>query len=269
MFAYLEILRPINGLMSILALIISAMIVGFPLSLELLIAFLIVFLVSSGGMIINDYFDYAIDKINRPKRPIPSKRISAKNALAYAIILLLIANVLSLNLNLYALVLVVLNTILVVVYSWKLKKTILIGNLCVSWLTASIFLLGSLLRGYLSIAILILFSIVFSASVGREIAKSIEDVKGDKKLKLKTLPIIFGNNFAAFIAIIFIFFAISFTPLPYAFGLMGINYVLLIVITDLIFAISCFTILISPSRSQRFMKIGMLIGLLAFLVGTF
>lgn len=34
----------------------------------------------SGGNVINDYFDYKIDLINKPQRPIPSGRISLNNA---------------------------------------------------------------------------------------------------------------------------------------------------------------------------------------------
>lgn len=34
----------------------------------------------SAGNVINDYFDYKIDLINKPQRPIPSGRISLDNA---------------------------------------------------------------------------------------------------------------------------------------------------------------------------------------------
>jgi len=62
MLAYLKILRPINGLMSVFAVFIAAVLVGFPISsLELMLAFAVVFLISSAGMVINDYFDYEID----------------------------------------------------------------------------------------------------------------------------------------------------------------------------------------------------------------
>ena len=57
MLAYLKILRPINGLMSVFAVFIAAMLVGFPISMELLLAFIVVFLVSSAGMVINDYYE--------------------------------------------------------------------------------------------------------------------------------------------------------------------------------------------------------------------
>ena len=45
------------------------------------------------GMILNDYFDYSIDKKERPFRPLPSKLISQKFALYLEIIFLVIANI--------------------------------------------------------------------------------------------------------------------------------------------------------------------------------
>ena len=95
-------------------------------------------------MVINDYYDYEIDKINRPKRPLPSGKISKKNALIYAVILFTIANIIALYLNFYMLGLALFNTFIAFVYSWKLKKRLLMGNVLVSWLVASTFFFGSL-----------------------------------------------------------------------------------------------------------------------------
>lgn len=269
MFAYLEILRPFNGLMSAFAVIISAILVGFFNPLQIAIACFSVFLISSGGMVINDYFDYQIDKINKPKRAVTYGKISRKTALIYSIVLFLIGILLAFFLNFYMFALAIFNSILLLIYSWKIKRTILIGNFFVSWLAASSFLFGSLLQGKITPLILILFLMAFSSSIGREIAKSIEDVKGDRKMKLKTLPIIAGNNFAAWIACIFMIFAIIFTFLPYILNLLNITYLYIAFIGDAIAAFSCFIIFISPKRSQEMMKIAMLIVLIAFLIGTF
>ena len=269
MLAYLELLRPLNGLMSIFAVFIAAMLVGFPLSYQLLVAFLVVFLVSGAGMVVNDYFDYEIDKVNRPKRPISSGRVSRRNALIYSVILFAIANIAAIYLNFYMFVLAAFNTIVTVVYSWKLKKKLLIGNISVSWLVASTLFFGSLLEESVTVIVLILFMLSFSANLGREITKSIEDVKGDKKLKANTLPILAGKNFSGWIACLFILFPIIFSFMPYALGLLSINYLVLVIIADIVFAASCFLILISPGKAQKLMKIAMTIALISFLVGIF
>jgi geranylgeranylglycerol-phosphate geranylgeranyltransferase len=269
MLSYLEILRIPNAFMSIFAVIVTAILIGFYNPLQILFACLAIFLISGGGMVINDYFDYEADKINRPKRALPSNRISRNNALIYSLILLLTGDALAFFLNFQVLVIALFNTFLLVVYSWKLKKIILLGNFIVSWLSASVFLFVSLLSGFITATIFILFLLAFSSTIGREIAKTIEDVEGDKKIKARTLPIIAGKNFAAWIATIFIIFAVLFSPIPYIFNLLNIKYLFLITIADVIFLYSCFALFISPKKSQKMMKIAMFIALIAFLIGTF
>ena len=268
MLAYLKILRPINGLMSVFAVFIAAMLVGFPISMELLLAFIVVFLVSSAGMVINDYFDYDIDRVNRPKRPLPSGKISKKGALVYSILLFLIANVVAFYLNIYMFGLAILNTFIAFVYSWKIKKVLLFGNILVSWLVASTFFFGSLLNESIEVIIIMLFMLSFSANMAREITKSIEDMKGDKKAKANTLPIVAGKNFSYLIACAFVIFSIVFSFMPYIFDLLNSYYLVLVIIADIGFTISCFIILISPKKSQKIMKISMLVALISFLVGT-
>ena len=269
MLSYLEILRIPNAIISVFAVIISAILISFYSPLQILIACLSVFLISGGGMTINDYFDYEADKTNRPKRALPSGKIPRKTALTYSLILLILGNMLAFFLNFQMLAIALINTILVVIYSWKLKKIILLGNFIVSWLAASIFLFASFLSGFITATILILFLMAFSSNIGREIVKTIEDVEGDKKIKARTLPMVAGKNFAAWIAAIFIIFAVLFSFLPYIFYLLNIKYLFLVTVADIIFLYSCFAIFISPKKSQKMMKIAMFIALIAFLIGHF
>ena len=268
MLSYLEILRIPNAILSIVAVLVSAVLVGFYGLPQIAIACVVVFLISGAGMVINDYFDYEADKINRPKRPLPSGRISKRNALVYSLVLFAIGNLLTIFLNIQMTALAVVNTLLLIAYSWKLKKVILLGNFVVSYATASIFIFGGLLSGFITATTLILSLIAFSGNTGREITKTIEDMEGDRKIGARTLAIAAGKNVAAWVAIIFVIFAVLFSPLPYIFHLLSINYIYLITICDAVFLCSCFAILISPRKSQKMMKIAMFTGLIAFLVGT-
>ena len=74
MNAYLEILRPFNALMAVVAIFLMAIISG-NFTLGVFIAGAVVFIITGAGNSINDYFDYKIDAINKPERPIPSGRI--------------------------------------------------------------------------------------------------------------------------------------------------------------------------------------------------
>lgn len=87
---YVEIIRPGNVIMAIIAVILVA-ILEKSIDVPIILAMLAVFFAMSGGNVINDYFDYKIDLINKPQRPIPSGRISLNNAKNYAYLLFIVA----------------------------------------------------------------------------------------------------------------------------------------------------------------------------------
>jgi geranylgeranylglycerol-phosphate geranylgeranyltransferase len=72
-------------------------------------------------------------------------------------------------------------------------------------------------------------------------------------------------------AIVFLLLAVLISPLPYLQGLLSVNYLVAVVITDLIF-LAC-VVAITQKRSwgkiSKAIKIGMFFGLLAFIVGIF
>ena len=269
MFAYLEILRPSVFLLGMLGVLVGALLAGVS-SIEMIaLGIFITFLVTGGGNVINDYFDYEIDKVNRPKRPIPSGRIGRSSALIYSIALFVAALSLSVMLNAYALVLVAFNIFLSILYSWKLKAKPLLGNLCPSWLAASTFVFGSLLVGHFDLAVLSLFLMAFSGNTAREIVKAVEDLKGDKKAGYKTLPVVIGVHFSNFVALSFLIIGILLSFIPYGLGIFGINYLYAIFIADLVFSAAGFMMMTNPTKSQKMMKIGMFLTIAAFLVGIY
>ena len=77
---YIEILRPNNALMALIAVILMA-IIGKTYSIEIILGAVSVFIATGAGNTINDYYDYEIDMINKPDRPIPSGKIKLKHAL--------------------------------------------------------------------------------------------------------------------------------------------------------------------------------------------
>ena len=89
MFAYLEVIRPLNCLMAALAVYIATVIAGgsfYPADI-VIYGMASVFLICGAGMIINDYFDTDIDRINKPDRPLPAGRIKKNIALSYSAVL--------------------------------------------------------------------------------------------------------------------------------------------------------------------------------------
>lgn len=87
---------------------------------------LIALMVSSGllyvgGIVLNDYFDIEIDKRERPSRPLPSGNISKRDALAIAMVALLIANTIALVLGPISLAVSLALTFAIIVYDYRLK----------------------------------------------------------------------------------------------------------------------------------------------------
>ena len=226
---YIQLLRPSVILLGAFGALVGAIVSGFTSPLLIFIAMLVVLLVGAGGNVINDYFDYEIDKINKPDRPIVSGKVSQKTALIYSTVLYTLGIVLAVYLNFYCLILALFNVFITIVYSWKLKKHLVVGNMIPSWLAASSFLFGALLIGGVGMIALILSTMAFLSNMGREIVKDIEDVIGDSKSGSKTFPIVFGNKTAKLIATGFVFLAIGLTPIPYELGLLNGYYVYIII----------------------------------------
>ncbi len=268
MTSYIKILRPSVVFLAAFAVLVGSLIVGYYEPFQIFIAILVASLIAGAGNVTNDYYDYEIDKINKPKRVLPSGKIKRKNAIAYAAVLYVIANALAmLFLNYEMILLALLNTFIAFVYAWKIKSTFL-GHFVDSWLAASSFLFGALFVD-INATIIFLFSMAYLANVGREIAKGIEDIKGDRKIGAKTIPVVLGRIFSSWIAIFFVIFAIAITPIPYFFNLLNLNYLLLVIFADLIFIFSSFILLFNPTKSQKIMKIAMFVSIIAFLVGVF
>ena len=136
---YIEILRPGNALMAAISIILVAFI-DKTLSIPVILAMATVFFETAAGNVINDYFDYNIDLINKPERPIPSGRISLKNGRNYASLLFLLGTLSGflisyMTANWIPLAIVLLADVVLYLYAYKLKSTPLIGNLAVGFMT--------------------------------------------------------------------------------------------------------------------------------------
>lgn len=260
---YLEIIRPGTALLASLGAIIGAIVSGAPLSVFYFYIFWTVFLITGAGMVVNDYYDIEIDKINASHRPLPSGRISKKKALLYCVVLFMAGLALSSLLNIYCFFLAFLNSVLEVLYARNFKKRFLTGNVLVSYFTASTFLFGALITFDFRI-IKIVALLAFLANMGREIYKAIEDIRGDKKMKLETLPIVSGVKSAREIAQGFIASAVLLSPLPYLSGLLTGTYLKVVSISNVLFLYSFSQ---TPKKIKDITKVAMFIVILAFLFG--
>ena len=95
------------------------------------------------GMVFNDYFDYNLDKKERPFRPLPSGAISKKFALILGIIFLIIANFISTFVGIQSFVITITMTCLILCYDSRLKRASVIGILCLATIRFLNVILGS------------------------------------------------------------------------------------------------------------------------------
>jgi 4-hydroxybenzoate polyprenyltransferase len=91
---YLQLMRPANLPTAAADIFAGAALAGiltasFPILPLVLLVFASVFLYA-GGVVLNDVFDFSIDKVERPERPIPSGLIPIKSAAFFGCILLVI-----------------------------------------------------------------------------------------------------------------------------------------------------------------------------------
>jgi len=231
----------------------------------LVLAVISAFVITGAGNAINDYYDRKADKKNALKRPIPSGMISAKGAFYAAMLLFVIGIVLSFFINYSCLALAGFNSVMLFLYGRNLKSSVFTGNVVVSYLTASTFVYGALVLGNPS-ATLFLSLLAFLANVGREIIGDIEDIKGDMKAKIKTFATTHGPTKSWFYGRLYIGAAVLLSPAPYALGLMGGYYLLVVLTADAIFIASMVTR--SARMNQKLTKIAIFIGLVAFLAGA-
>ena len=270
----LTILRPVNALAAGLASLVGYVIATGTLISGSFFLFLVVFLITGAGYVINDYFDREIDKINRPLRPIPQGKISDKGALIYSVILFIAGISISLTLGTFCAVIALFNSVLLIIYSLYLKRTAFIGNVAVAYLSASMFLFGGAYFGINGIILNIpIAGITFCAMISREILKDAEDIKGDMASGALTLPGRIGIGKSLLIALFFTISAVIISFVPFSrWGLLycsGIIPVDLIVLYGAIKPLNCKSPeCVKNTSASHFQKYGMFLSLIVFLVSA-
>jgi len=199
----------------------------------------------------NDYFDIETDRINDRKRPLVTGKISPKFAIYFAYFSFILSTVLAFFINMAVFGIALAFNILAILYNWKLKDLPLLGNIYIGLSMAIPFIFGNLVvHQWLLPANIVLAILAFVAGVGREIIKSVQDMKGDVKgRRSKTLPVIIGERPSTLIAAILYILFIPLSFAPFYFGLSMNAYSLFVIaVADGILAGIIASLLQSPSK---------------------
>ena len=202
---------------------------------EIFLGFIWGFFLSGSAMILNDFFDIEVDRVNAPKRPLPSGVISSTTAIVFTLIVTLIGLVASFFIDILAVLLYITFWFIGFLYNWKLKEKGLLGNLFVSSSVAVTIILGGIVVGDPWNKTVLIFSIMlFVFNLGEEIAADTMDIEGDKKRNIKSIPILIGRKNALNISFSLFVIEILLSYLPVALGLLGISYFIIITLTNII-----------------------------------
>ena len=268
---YLQLFRTGNAVMGIVGVAVAAfMAAGTDIAdawANLLISAVVVFMFICGGNALNDYIDYEIDKTAHPERPIPSGRMTRRAALHAALAMLGGSVVVSLfTFDLECILIVVIACVLMVSYEVALKQRGFVGNVTIAVLTGMMFLLGGAVVGDAADNVIVALMALL-VSVGREIAKDIEDMESDEGDRL-TLPMRIGPRKAAALACVFFVAGPVLSIAPMVWHTYGPLYYS-VVVADAIFVYCAAAVFSSPHRAQKFAKLAMVVALVAFIAGVF
>lgn len=158
------------------------------------------------SQVINDYCDREVDAINEPQRLIPSGQVSRRQIFTTITLLCVLTFVCALALGNDVVLLTALGLLLAVIYSAhpvRLKRNGWLGNASVAIAYEGL----AWLAGHSAFANLTQASIIVSAcySLGAHGIMTINDFKsidGDRRLGIKTIPVLYGERGAAWQALI-------------------------------------------------------------------
>jgi geranylgeranylglycerol-phosphate geranylgeranyltransferase len=275
---YLSLIRPANSIMVGFAVIVGIAVTTAGrdlLSLQSLLGFITGFSISSFSMITNDVYDYEVDKINQPKRAIPSGRISLRTAEWYSVPYLLAGLTAALLISPLNFAIAGVFALVGWFYNYRGKMYGLAGNSLVAASLAIPYIFGSIAVGNFGINLAYLLATTsFLAGLGREVLKGISDVAGDKIRGIGSVAISQGSRRAKQLTSLLFFAAVASSSLPVAANLLGralFVYLILICIPDGIFVylgIKTLGMKIDSDslKLKQIALLGMMLGLLSYLI---
>ena len=274
--AFFRLTRIEHSLFLALAVLVGEIVVTKEIALwPTIFGVLSVFFIGLGSFALNDFMDYPTDKKNKRKdRPIVNGTISAWAAMVTAKVSFPLGVLFALLVNMNCFWIAVVFSVLAILYSYTLKKLLLLGNMFIAFSMAVPFIFGNyIVSGQISASTQVLASIAFLVGLGREIIKSVQDMVGDKKYGRWTLPIALGKTISKYFAVLYILIAIVMSPIPFLLlPKFQDNWLYMgpVIVTDVILLWNVWS-MVRLKELERVRKLTLLalgIGLVGFLLGA-
>ena len=255
--------------LGMLTVYVGGLVAGAPYnSIPLLLAVIVTFFITAGSMTFNDAYDWEIDKINHPNRPIPKGILTPKQMIQFTTFLFAIGIFITLFINLICTGIYIFSIGFLAMYELYTKKFGIMGNITVAFISSIAFTFGGAAVGN-PLATLPLTILGFLIIFGREILMDIRDADGDKQLRL-TLPHQIGIKNASLICSVILLLAIVVSPLPYILNIVSLWYIYFIIPVDVLTIFTVFWFLKDHKNaaiSAHIIRGALALGLIGFIVG--
>jgi 4-hydroxybenzoate polyprenyltransferase len=252
--------------------------------------------IAAGGYVINDYFDVKIDRINRPEDLVVTRIISRDGAMHIFQVLTILGIAMGLAVAWWsrswtmAMIYIVIPGLLWF-YSASYKRQLLVGNIVVAFVSALVPLLVAIANAdylrhlygeslaytpivgqlYVWLSGFSLFA--FLMTFVREMVKDIEDIKGDREMECRTIPIVWGEMTTKIISSVILLITMaligyllwSVLPFPCEWSTLSTRYVLFGLLVPILCAIVLLWAAKTPleyRRTQLIIKFAMFMGIM-------
>ncbi|MBC90612.1 MAG: ubiquinone biosynthesis protein UbiA [Flavobacteriaceae bacterium] len=222
-------------LVSIYILAPERSLISIVLDLNLFIIIFATAVSTLSGYIINNFYDFEKDKINRPKLFFLSNLISKEDQLKIYFFFNIITITVCMYLSIKAFAFYLFYIFMIWLYSYRIKKLYWISNFFSSAIVIYPFFALILYFGVFSMKIILMALFLYNLLFLRDVVKDLQNFKGDWIQKYKTLPIIHGvfntKIIASFFSLFTFIISIKLLSLPlgkiYFYFLFSIFFVLM------------------------------------------
>ncbi len=271
MLRYLRLARVANAVIIFLSVECAAILSGANIAHNgrVLAAAIAASLITVGGNMRNNLFDIDVLKVNSSRKPAVLAKTAPDHARTISIALIAAGLVISEIISLPVFIIAVIGSLLIVLYSYKLKPTVFFGNLTVALLAGTTFIYGgAVVNDFRDVYPAALFA--FMTNLIREIIKDGKDVEMDKKTGVRTIATEHGTRFSALLSIILTIILLALVWAAYQTKILPIQFLTVCGLT--IFPIGIYIIYLLQSRrsfseASFGYKLMMVFGLVALIVG--
>ena len=178
----------------------------------------------ASGYIINNFYDYEKDLINKPVKSKIDKVVRKRTKLSLYIILNFLCIYTSSLVSWKSVIFFSIYIFMIWFYSHKLKRILFIGNIVSSLLSVIPFLIILIYYKNFELIIFMYAIFLFLVVYMREIIKDLENIKGDFTLNYRTIPVVYGEQLSKYLLMVISFTVVIIVYLLLTFFDTGMMY---------------------------------------------